>query len=407
MAFIDNPVISALGKAIGLGPLFGEATPAIKPAASKPNIPNYRERPYIPRNMGGPSNAGGVQPGGSTPITPGAEDAGAYADPGVQRLMAQFGVHPSDQQPDPNLFIHNPEAFQKHPVAAGLLERGLEGLEFSHPGTNFLQSLVGGVRGMGEANAARAAQVNSQIDAPLVQAQRVAALQHLSDEHNTAVDNIDYHKGLLDVSRQNAQTKEDRLSMVPPRSAGPGRPQKVWDGNGWVDDPNFKPDPQASNKNAFFDGALSKLITAHGGNPDLVTPEERAGIEQQWQTILSRGRGASAEERTKQTERGKNSRKGGGGSNAPGKLDDVKKSQLKDLDHGDKTDEDAIKASSNRGFAIDENGKRLIVGSDGYRGWLSRTNSRKEARQRQRDSIRGGGAPAPAAPQYSADNPYK
>src|ERR1700744_539716 len=140
MAFIDNPIISALGSSLGLSPLFAAAgsptdssgetpapAPTVKPGVTKQNIPPYRNRPYIPRNESG--SAGGVLPGGQIPsAAPGVMDYDTLQSPEVQKLLGQYGVHPTDTPPDPNLFVHNPEAFVKHPVLAGLLEHGLRGI---------------------------------------------------------------------------------------------------------------------------------------------------------------------------------------------------------------------------------------------------------------------------------------
>src|SRR6202012_4285884 len=112
--------------------------------------------------------------------------------------------------PDPNLFVYNPEAFVKHPVLAGLLEHGLRGIAYSHPGLNFFQSLVGGVRGIQEGDAASAQQQNNQLEAPFRQASEVASLQHLGDEHQSAIALQGYHKAMSDAAQQNADTRASR-----------------------------------------------------------------------------------------------------------------------------------------------------------------------------------------------------
>lgn len=279
MAFIDNPIIASLGSSLGLQPLFeaagGGGSPqpdpqqsAPRPAASKPNVPEYKNRPYIPRNEGG---TGGVRPGvvGANPAMPGPMSQDTLQSPQVQALLGQYGVHPSTAAPDPNLFIHNPEAYQRHPLAAGLLEHGLRGLAYAHPGNNWLDSLIGGVRGIQESNATSAQQVNNQLMAPIQQAQAVQSLQHGADEHDNVTSEIQNRKDILAHLRQTEETKQERIMAHQPYT-NPKTGQTFSlgedeDGNPrWTGDPKFEADPEIAFQHQRFKNAAAPLIEKYG-----------------------------------------------------------------------------------------------------------------------------------------------
>lgn len=295
MAFIDNPTISTLGTALGLGPLFeaaGGTTPPeaaqapvemaqnIEPPAlrakSAQNIPEYKSRPYLPHIMPAPSSRGGVGPGvrvgGTNPIEPGNMDPATLQSPQVQQLLQTYGVQAPTTPPDPNLFIHNPEAFQKHPVAAGLLERGMEGLAYAHPGNNFLESLIGGARGMQEAGAARASQANAQTMAPINQAAAIQSLLGVQEkqrlEQQKANDDQAYHTGLIAHYHATDATREERIASVPPRFDKTGRPYYYSEDPSthvpsWKPDENFKEDPKTAVARAIYDRHSKDLQTKY------------------------------------------------------------------------------------------------------------------------------------------------
>lgn len=435
MSFLDNPVVSAIGSAIGLDPIIQQAqtlqaqqggdpgleiasanTPP-RPGASKPNIPAYRERPYIPRSEAVPgAPKGGVTPGGGNPITPGVMDQSTLQDPAVQQMLAQYGVHPSSAPPDPNLFIHNSQAFNNHPMIAGMLERGLEGLAYAHPGENFFQSLIGGVRGMGEANAARASQANAQVMAPLEQAQAIANLQRQGDEHQTTQDNIEYHKGLLQHYYNSDLTRSQRLAAIPPRFGKNGQPYYYTeDANGkgsWEPDKSWQEDPQTAITRAYYDNAKAGLVKKYG-SLEAVPPEELAHALQNFQTAFSLGKGAASIENTNTRAAASvhNANVRGTGTPGSGKLTQQQKAQVGVLNSEAKQIDESItkaEAPNSSGIIRDEQGKVTPVGSTAYNAWKQRQLNRRAAITKQRDSLIGLQSPngTPATPQYSSNNPF-
>jgi hypothetical protein len=187
MAFTDNPLIASLGSELGLANLMGgnaslsPATQASPKMASKPNEPIYRDRPYIPR----PMTPGQGSPGqGSMPQVPGGVmSLDTLQSPNVHDLLGTFGVS-APEGIDQHMFIHDPQAFANHPLIAGMLENGLQGLAYAQPGQNFFQSLMGGVRGMQDARAANIQNMNAQTMAPINQAMAVAQLQHAKNQND-------------------------------------------------------------------------------------------------------------------------------------------------------------------------------------------------------------------------------
>jgi hypothetical protein len=427
MAFIDNPTIAALGGALGLSPLFAAASGAgdgspmsgdtPKPGVTKPNIPVYKERPYVPRNQGsGPS--GGVTPGGSNPTTPGTMDPATLQSPQVAPLLAQYGVTPPTTPPDPNLFIHNPEAFNKHPVISGMLERGLEGLAFSHPGENFLQSLVGGVRGMGEANAARSEQVNAQVNAPLQQAQQIAALQHLGDVHNEAQSTMDYHKGLLAHYTAQDLTKQQRIAAMPPRFGKNGQPyyyKEDEDGNpGWEADKNWKEDPQTAMTRQFYESKKAELVDKYG-SLEQVPPEEIDKAMQDFETHRSLGKGAAsmhnADVRANATTTAAAIRGTGKGGNAPGSITPQQRAQLSEYNRQEASDQKIVSGieSGSSPTVKDENGKIVYSGSPAAQAYKQRVQARIAQRRQIKAKILGIPSTTdtpPQAPTFSPGNPF-
>lgn len=419
MAFIDNPTIAALGGALGLSPLFAAASGAPaegsgpmsgdspRPGVTKPNIPVYKERPYIPRNQSGPS--GGVAPGGTNPTTPGTMDPATLQSPQVAPMLAQYGVTPPTTPPDPNLFIHNPEAFNRHPIIAGLAERGLEGLAFSHPGENWLQSLVGGVRGMGEANAARSAQVNAQVEAPLQQAQQIAALQHMGDQHRAAQDEIDYHHGLLAHYTASDLTKDQRISAHPPVFDKDGQPWTYGeDENGkpsWTPDSSWQPKPDVAMTRQIYENATAPLLKKYGSLEN-VPPEELQQAAQDALGAISKGKGAAsmsnAATRAKATTTAASIRANTKGSpGTPGSLTPQQRAQVAEYNRQETSDQkivSGIEAGSSP-TVKDENGKIVYTGSPAAQAYKQRVQARIEQRRQVKARILGMPSTGQQAPQ--------
>lgn len=426
MAFIDNPIISALGGELGLGGVFAAAgsppaTPEsdsagnpVKPPVSKPNVPPYRNRPYIPRMEGGPmSHVGAVGPGGLNPTTPGTMDPATLQDPNVQKMLGQYGVTPPTTPPDPNLFIHNQQAFQNHPVISGLLEHGLEGLAYAHPGANFLQSLIGGVQGMQEANAARGQQVNAQTMAPILQAQQIASLQKMGDEHDNSVSEQHYRNGMLDVANQNADTKEQQAARTAPRKNADGT-SSTWNPstNKWDVDPTLGRDEQTYQKNQYFSGAAHELAASkYGGDIGKLTAADYAAVNQNWEKGQSLAKGAAAmrdiDVRSGDS-RYRTDHPAAGGMGRPGYVSPQSKLQYNELTNQENEVNGTIKAVTNaKGLVTDDTGKIVVAGSQAHKAYLGRLQSR-QAQIRQQKSVIDGSATAPSTPSVpdGADGVY-
>lgn len=423
MAFIDNPIISALGGELGLGGVFAAAgsppaTPEtdsagnpIKPAVSKPNVPPYRNRPYIPRVEGGGTQPrGGVQPG-LNPVAPGGMDPATLQDPKVKAMLGQYGVTPPTTPPDPNLFIHNPAAFQQHPVMSGLLERGLEGLAYAHPGANFFQSLMGGVQGMQEAGAARGQQVNAQTMAPVQQAQAIAGLQKLGDEHENSLSEQHYRQGMLDVANKNAVTKGDRAAMTPPRKNADGS-MSTWDpsSNTWQVDSSLGRDEEAFQKNQYFSGAVHQIAADnHNGDISQITPDEYSTIHQKWEKMQSMAKGAATMRDTDVRSGDSHYRTdhpSAGGAGRPGYVSPQSKLQYNELTNQENEVGGTIKAVTNaKGLVTDDTGKIVVAGSAAHKAYLGRLQAR-QTQIRQQKAVIDGSSTAPPPAKFSAGNPF-
>lgn len=416
MSFIDNPVISSLGNALGMGGLFAEMggagaspdpaeAPTPKPGASKPNIPEYRNRPYIPR----PENGGGVTPGvagGGNPITPGEMSPETLQDPKVQSLLGQYGVHPSQTPPDPNLFIHNPDAWAKHPVLSGLLERGLGGLAYAHEGNNFLQSLTGGVKGMQEYEAARGAQVNSQLMAPLLQAHQVADLQHQSDLHNAALDEIKYHEGQLANQKLTAGSKAARLAAIAPRPNKSTGGMMTLQGDiddpstlHWEDAPELGQDEELANKNSYFHNATAAAIAANraAGKPDNLTDDQRITIANHWTEQQSVAKSAGSRSVVDERSTHPVPHTGRAAADRPGYLSATQKSQLSDLDKQEKEITKQIDLSGQMGPPLIGDSGEVIGSTKDKAAYRTKKQVQLNEVRRQKDVIRGT-TPQQAAP---------
>jgi len=398
MSFTDNPVIATLGNQLGMGDMFaqmrGEASqsnqvaenaPPTAPGKSQaaPTNVDRRQQPYIPRNEQGTTGRG-VGPGGSNPIQPGPMSQETLQDPKVQTLLGQYGVTPSSTPPDPNLFVHNPEAFQKHPILAALLERGLGGLAYSHPGNNFFESLTGGLRGNQEYDAARTSKVNNQLMAPIQQAQAIGSLQHLSDEHATSEADIKYKQGMADYYKSVASSKEEKASQVPPRKNEDGS-WSTWNPdarNGEGDyevNPNMGRDEETYQKNLYFSGAAHAIaVDKHGGDISKITPEEYAAIHQRFETMQSLAKGAAGLQEGAGHDRARVTASGitHNGSAANGKLTDVQKAQLNDLTKEEGDINTTLQGVKGKQLVFDDDRNPLVPGSPKTKAYVASKTQR-------------------------------
>lgn len=197
ISFVDNPLVQAIGSHLGMDGLFASKAASPAPAAATPPPPpkappvnevsKVREskavRQSYPRAAGGRGlGTGGGGQGGVGMNLPGVMSPDTLMHPAVQQLLGQYGVSP-DQLSDtvknanPNLFVTNPSAFEKHPVMAGLLERGLEGLAFTKGGDTIGENLSNVAQGVLNSQAARADKYNNQLMMPFQQASAVAGLK--------------------------------------------------------------------------------------------------------------------------------------------------------------------------------------------------------------------------------------
>lgn len=457
-SFIDNPVIAGLGIQLGLGGVFdsmrsggspdptsGEGNPAptdqrgtgnpapvpaasapqaattIRPGHSTPNVPEFRNRPYIPRpETGGQLRSGGVSPGGGVQNTPGVMDPATLQSPQVKALLGQYGVQAPTTPPDPNLFIHNPQAFQNHPVMAGLLERGLDSLANARPGQNFFQSFTNSLQGNREAEAQRAAQVNAQTMAPISQAEAIQQLQSKLDAHNTATDNAAYHQGMLNYYNKMADDKQDRYLNVPPRySKETGQFQSLLPdsksptGVSWQIDDSLGRDEEAYQRHQYVTKGIQDIADKkYGGDISKVQPTEALGVVTDLESKLSLAKGAASIHNTdtrNATSTTNTQIRASSKSGGSGKLNDIQKTQLKELDSDDKNaDSELGKAQNMSSPIVDENGN-LAVSQKARAAYIGRLQQRKQQNDQKRQSLLSGGSSRTApqhAPAFSPSNPF-
>lgn len=352
---------------------------------------------------------GGVRPG-VLPLTPGTMDPATLQRSSVKDLLEAYGVSAPHEMPDPNLFVHNPEAFAKHPIIANILERGMGSIANGHPGYNFLSSLQGQLKGNEEYEQQRAAQENAQTMAPLQQATAIQQLQHGQDVHNAATDELDYHKGLLAHYAATDLTKQQRIAATPPRfNPKTGQPSyyKGEDDNGepiWEKDKDWEEDPRVTVTKAFYKNKLTQLEGKYGSLENVPT-DELANIEQEFQTHVSLGKGAASIQNTNTRAAAKAA--GGNGANGdPNKLsprDKAINSQLsKEISNLDST----IRKVSTTDQVPSPDGKGIIIGgSSKHKAYIEDLNRQKQAVVDKQNKLLGVGNQT-SAPQYSAGNPF-
>lgn len=243
--FTDNPLIATLGSALHLGDVFGDASAANsgasaaptvnpnavqKPGASKPNIPEYKNRPYIPQNENRGVGSGQQRGAMGLPPEVAQMDPATLQNPQVQALLQHFGVNAGNVQPNPNVFLQNPAAYQNHPVIANAIERGLEGFANYQPGVDTAGTISNVARSVLGANAMRAQAVNAQLQQPFNAASQVAALQNQQLQQQNVQSEIagrqalgahyaqsdanmqQYHQDLLDLKQQSIEASNQRAA---------------------------------------------------------------------------------------------------------------------------------------------------------------------------------------------------
>lgn len=196
MAFTDNPVVSSLMDTTGLNDLLasnGDGSSSGSPSpigavssqvqSSTPKSPQMRPeyqqaRPPVNPRFAGPQAAGGYSsashPAG-VPQTEGVMSADTLQSPTVHDLLGYYGVS-APQGIDDHLFIHDPQAFAKHPMISGMIENGLGGLANYHTGQDTAQTLSN-IAGSVLGNQAMHQQAyNARAMAPIAQAQQVGSL---------------------------------------------------------------------------------------------------------------------------------------------------------------------------------------------------------------------------------------
>lgn len=199
ISIADNPIFQAVANHLGVDALMGNSVgsaagdavtkaaapvappkPAASPVEGSKMDREFRQHAPLPRATSSRgSSQGGLSPGMSLP---GVMSPEVLQHPVVQQLLAQYGVSPevanqAAETASPNLFVDNPEAFQKHPVLSGMLEHGLEGLAFSRGSNTVGEGLTNVAQSLLNAKAARAEKYNNQLMMPLQQAAQVAQLK--------------------------------------------------------------------------------------------------------------------------------------------------------------------------------------------------------------------------------------
>lgn len=203
--FLSNPFVSAVGSALGLDPLFNGssdssqvATPpqplksqVAKPPVADNRVESTRDSMAVRQHYPSAQATRGLGPGKGAAVPgmglPGVMSPDVLMHPAVQQLLNQYGVSPQQLQEtvqgaSPNLFITNPAAYQKHPVLAGMLERGLEGAAFTKGSRTIGEGISNVAQGMLDANGARAEKYNNQLMMPIAQAAQISGIKTAADD---------------------------------------------------------------------------------------------------------------------------------------------------------------------------------------------------------------------------------
>lgn len=410
-SFVNNPLVASLGGALGLGPILGEAADmdganpgadpqAPKPAASKPNVPMYKTRPYVPPLL---HAGGGVRPGVGTTAPAGATmDPAVLQNPGVQALLGQFGVSTEDTHPDGHLFIHNPEAFQNHPVIAGMLENGLSGLAaYQGTGRDTAETVGNIARSVLGADAMHAAQYNSQVQAPFQAAAQIAGLQKASlDQKNVQSE--------IDTRAQLANDKDYyQTQVIGAREDAIAARQQAHDAG---------LDPEIAGKQLYYQNAKAALVKQYGSE-DKIPPAAILKLADNWRS----SKDVAHQEAVQTTANARTTAAGISASARAQKIDqhlstnDPEYKSLKDqysrVDKEYSAMQNAPPAASR---TID--GKQVMKGSTAWRNYLGQIAQRRSTLDSQlKNKINttgqamdaNGGALPPTAPSGVNTNPFR
>lgn len=397
MSFINNPVVSSLAGAIGLGgltdqgsnPLVASATPKIAPKASAPNQPEYKQaRFFDPRS---PQGSRGSVPNGM-PTEPGAMSPDVQNNPTVMDLLNHFGVHPQ-QEIDPGLFIHNAHAWAAHPVMSGVLDGLLGGLANTKGSDTVGEGLSNVAQGLAATHDQQVQHVNAQLQMPYQQAMTVASLQDQvgkqtlqEAQQREAISRAHYYDDVLDARQQQTQTtvagkvETAKVTQQGRQAAIDAKPKNI-DTETW---------------NANLKANLAKIVPI-GQDPtddDLARAKTLAlqQVGEAKQAPKTRGAIAISRGTLKDKQALKETQSGGSataGANAPGYIDPTRKAQIT------AAEQDLKSFDTNKGYVAGDTSKGeqplILKGTPAY-------DKKRASLVAKRDSLVGGSV-APATPQ--------
>lgn len=274
MALTDNPLIASMYNALGMGDLIhpsvgaavppgaspqNEGAPTVRPGASRPNIPQWRNRPYIPRML---SNASMIQQRGMGPgvdTEPGVMNQETLENPITQQLLAHYGVDPNVTV-DPNLFMHNATFNSEHPKIAGALEGALSGLAFTRSGDTIGDSISNVARGMMDAATAHSNHVNAQLMMPFQEAQQVANLENVKGMEDERAANMKHMNDMAAYYKQMANNKSTDEDLKAQNEA-----DRAFYESQLAAARQANVDPIRTALGAYHDKAMAELAKKYGG----------------------------------------------------------------------------------------------------------------------------------------------
>lgn len=217
-SFTDNPIVSAIGNALGMGGLMDATKAGSAPAGQlKPPPVSVDEtarlrdsraiRQSYPKASAPRGSGPGAAPAGPGMNMPGVMSPDVLLHPEVQKLLGVYGISPEDlhqtvANANPNLFVNDPNAFDKHPVLSNLLERGLEGLAFTKGSNTVGEGLSNVAQGLANAQAARSDKYNNMLMMPFAQAKQVADLHNAALEEQAKISQMQYERAHADYYDQ-------------------------------------------------------------------------------------------------------------------------------------------------------------------------------------------------------------
>lgn len=373
--FVNNPIVSAVGSALGLDPLMAAGgggvttpppAPVMKPGRSNAQTPReFRHSAPAPKAGGR-----GLQPGvGGGMNLPGVMSPEVLMHPAVQKLLGQYGVSPEQAasaatNASPNLFVTNPAAFDKHPIMANLLERGLEGAAFTHGGATPGESISNVAQGLLTAQQARSDKYNNQLMMPFAQASQVAGLQTTADDQRYKQAQAARDQALVEHYGNMDDTKQLLAESQAERNHLWGKMQNL------TQNLHLNQMMQKTPFNAEEQGEYQKMVQAAGGDEFAVDP---ASFSQ----LLSKASQRKVEEdRTAAETRARiagNSRISSASINSENRGNNPANIQLKAAyDAANKRWQDSDRALRTNMFTTDENGKRVMAGSSAAASYLKK-----------------------------------